>query len=291
MDQHHQPLNDQEPLQKDSGLNRRKANRLRFTDLLTGISSGRMNHQEINDYLSDLFFNAREGVDRFITRSGAPFYKAYRDGVVWFHIHFATDAAEYCAVFKRNACAEFHTAGVAERNGREQKGRAANRHGSLGQGVMLVSVAQLVKKPKRVPPTEIPSMVWLRPLDDCLLVRSEVADESDSVSGESAAPTFSVCPVDKNRELRLLRSSGSSPGQFGYGDVKNRSKQNGKSANLDVPVWIGGLADDEAYKLVRATRLVLKSDRIEFGFDESAEIAGQLMQFTVSDAELENGVI
>ncbi len=117
-------------------------------DLLTGmwamnkqLTPGRMKPEKLSDYLSDLFFHAREGVDRFITRTGAPFYKAYRDGVVWFHIHFATNAAEYCAVFKRNPGAEFHATGVTARNGGEQISRAANRHGGLGQGIMLVSVA------------------------------------------------------------------------------------------------------------------------------------------------------
>ena len=118
-----------------------KTSQLRFTALLTGISAGRMKIEELNDYLSDLFFNAREGVERFITRSGAPFYKAYRDGVVWLDIHFATNATEYCAVFKRNSGAEFHAAGVTGRNGGEQISRATNRHGGLGQGIMLVSVA------------------------------------------------------------------------------------------------------------------------------------------------------
>ncbi|MCX7424915.1 MAG: hypothetical protein NTW96_04715 [Planctomycetia bacterium] len=287
MDQQNKPLNSQEPLPKDSGLNRRKSNRLRFTDLLTGFSSGRMKHQELCDYLSDLFFNAREGVDRFITRSGAPFYKAYRDGVVWFHIHFATNAAEYCAVFKRNACPEFHAAGVTEWNGREQISRAPNRHGGFGTGIVLGSVAQLVKNPKRVTPTEIPSMIWLRPLDDCLIARSQVGNTSGSAVGKSG-PSSSVRSIDKDRKLGLPRPARSPSGQLGNGDVKNRSKRNGKLANLNIPLWVGRLADDEAYELVRATRLILKPDSVEIRFDDTVDVPAQLIEFVVSDTEREN---
>ena len=134
-------------------------------------------------------------------------------------------------------------------------------------------------------------MIWLRPLDDCLIFRSQVGNDFGAASGKSSCPSSVVRSVDKDRKTGLLRSAGSPSGQFGDGDVKNRSKQNGKPANLDIPIWVRRLADNEAYELVCATRLILKSDGVEIRFDEIVDVSAQLIEFIVSDTELENGVV
>lgn len=103
-----------------------------------------MNFHKIRNYSSNLCFDASEGVDCLFTRSGTSFCKAYRDRVVWFHIHFVTNASEYCCVLKRNSSAKFHATGVTARNG-EQVRAAFYRHGCFGQGVVLVCVTSFMK--------------------------------------------------------------------------------------------------------------------------------------------------
>ena len=110
-------------------------------------------------------------------------------------------------------------------------------------------------------------MIWLRPLDDCLIFRSQVGNDSGAVSGKSSCPSSVVRSVDLDWKTGLLRSAGSPSGQFGDGDIKDRTKHNGNLANFDIPFWIGRPADDEAYELVCATRLILKSDSVEIRFD------------------------
>jgi hypothetical protein len=203
---------------------------------------------EIRDYLADLFFDADEGVDRFLARTGASLCKAYRNGVVWFHLHFATEAAQYCSVFKRNPGAKLHWAAHGDNAAADEPGgssqdlecRASDVDRGFGQGVVLVKVAELLEKPKRMTPTEIPSMVWLRPLDDCLLIRRKKSDEF-SPSIAPVVDTFSSLTSlasfpEEDRELRPIGAIRETPGQFGNSDIEDRSKLHGNRANLDIPL-------------------------------------------------------
>ena len=202
----------------------------------------RVKPEECRNYLADLFFEADEGADRFIARTGASLCKAYRNGVLWFHVHFATNAAQYCSVFKRSPGAKFHWADNHDtgRNRKEQR-RTSDANRGLGQGIVLVKVAEFVEKPKRMAPTEIPSMVWLRPLDECLLVRRIMSDEFSptialDVGGLSVPTSF----PEENRKLRSAGALCEAEGQLSNSDVEYRSKQYGNQANLDIPLWIGG---------------------------------------------------
>ena len=71
---------------------------------------------------------------------------------------------------------------------RKTDGESILRPGDRGRyirdDVVFVSVAQLVQKPKRMPPTEIPSMVWLRQLNDYLVVSRKMPDSFASFSLE-----------------------------------------------------------------------------------------------------------
>jgi hypothetical protein len=257
-----------------------------------------MEPEECRNYLSDLFFDADQGVDRFIARTGASLGKAYRNGVMWFHVHFATNAAQYCSVFKRNPGANFHWAGHAEhdalrkpgRNRQECERRASDANRGFGQGIVLVKVAEFVEKPKRMTPTEIPSMVWLRPLNDCLIIRREMSHHFDPSFGVGKFSTLTSSP-EVNRELGPVGAFGETFRQLSNGNIEHRPEQDCNCANLDIPLWIGRAADDEAYDLVKSVRIILKPHSVEVGCDASFDSRTQVGDFVISDAELENGAV
>jgi hypothetical protein len=157
---------------------------------------------------------------------------------------------------------------------------------------VLVKVAEFVEKPKRMTPAEIPSMVWLRPLDECLLVRRIMSDEFSptialGVGGLSAPMSF----PEENRKLRLSGALCEAERQLSNSDVEYRSEQYGNQANLDIPLWIGGAADDEAYDFVRSVGIILKPHGVEIGCDTSFDSRTQVSDFVISDVEFENGAV
>lgn len=259
-----------------------------------------MKPEEGRNYLADLYFDADEGADRFVSRTGASLGKAYRDGLLWFDVHFATDAAQYCSVFKRHPGANLHRTAHCEhaalhdssRSGENGELRAPDANRGFGQGVVLVKVAKFAEKPKRMTMAKIPSMVWLRPLDDCSLIRRKMSDHfgSPGTLNEGVVSALTRLPQE-NRKLGSPGALGDAFGNLSESDIKYRPKQNGNQTNFHIPLWIGGAADDQAYDLVRSVRIILKSHSVALGHDTCFDSRAQLRDFLISDMKLEDGAV
>jgi hypothetical protein len=248
---------------------------------------------------ADFFLDAPESAAHFFARNrSATMSKAYRNGVLWLHFHISGEFGKHCIVLKRHVAVDFEPRHPATRVCRGE-GVCLTSDNSNGErdDIVLVGVVQFMKKPKGVLPSEIPSAAWLRPLDDCLIRQGQVVNSLSPLLGEAADEAVvagaltNCCSTRKNRKLNKFGPRGTLKGKPEDGDVECRSKIVGDLADPNTPSRIRESGDRQAREFVGCINVVFEDNTIRFQVPEAIKLPVQLLDFIVSDKELEDGAV
>ena len=144
------------------------------------LENSEFTNKEI-DHAIDLVRRASKRVDYLHTVYGvASLRESYVRGDAVFHYHIFTEGtniSDYCAVYQRHPGLEVMDVRKKRFGARPDISDAIyawRTDEDELQITVLVGIVHLLEKPKGRPPTPIPSVIWLQPLDLCPVLTSQV---------------------------------------------------------------------------------------------------------------------
>ena len=220
--------------------------------------------------------------------------EAYLKGTLDLHLHLSRsefDSAPLASgdnhllpwFIPSQSCAVFHAPRIVNSDVLDdaiesQAGQVELRLSNDRKEAVLVGVVHFMEEPERVS-ARIPSVIWLRPLDHCLLAMRQVSDEPPTVSGEAGGVI-----VDR-KSGSVVRGAGSFQGQLPDQVVQSGAEGVSEVTNEKPVEYRWRLRNGGGHETISGVTVLVYSDAIRVVFSEPLRSAHKLVQVLTCSKE------
>ena len=241
---------------------------------------------EILDNVRDIIGDNAKGVNYSLTLDfWTSIPERYKRDELRIHLHVKGSFAVFCAIFQYVARGDIE--GIIEMFPPTASDRRHSRFcpEDLNQP-MLVRVIDLMEPPQGAAPSPFPALVWLQPLDACLMFRAEVVNHVASIPSPLDCLTVGVNgPLElmvhgiakwesrptpqENRKLLAgvpCRCFGVQGGELVNETIESGPEIMGHLSDPDSPVGVGwGALNAHAIDIFASLRIELRPDDVILG--------------------------
>lgn len=208
----------------------------------------------------------------------------YKRGEIRIHMHARSSLEDYCAIFKHYESGAAHVGDAGHRIAPMSIGECARFSPNDLEQPMLVSVVKLLQEIESVAPAiscqsmAVPALVWLQPLDACLMLRANAMNHGASTSKvhsfkvwDQQTPSLPrsqlLSPTDEeDRELAdICRCFAIQQYELIHKTIKSRAEVVGNFTDVDAPirVWLAAYAN--AIRIFSRRDVELRPDELIIG--------------------------
>lgn len=250
--------------------------------------------RETLDNLRDVLRNLSERMgDEHAFDSTTSVPERYEDGDLCIHLHFLSGFGDFCAIFQ-DCRAETYERILREAIPPLTSVQDAPPGPDDLKQPVLVSIVYLMQQVKRIAPTASPALVWLQPLDSCLMFAAKALNHlSPSATEMGALGALAAAPPrtthEEDRELGVAcRCFGLEKRQLPNDSIEGGAQVMGNFPDANAPIKRWQDVYKNAIRVFSRLRIELRADNFILGFMPEGFLSeNEFLKFTLCTPYLE----